>query len=150
MSKFDPHVVMALAASQTGLVEGSVVPLAEPPHSPSMSQWSERLGEELLRVMTSVEARSSEPEPLLDIEAVQKRYGGCDQRTAREIMRRAGGFRVGRKLWVHQDHLVAHERSEARLKRRNDAPPVQRAGRRSRTVPREGVTVSDDRWFLEA
>jgi hypothetical protein len=65
------------------------------------------------------------PGDVLDVKAVQARYGLPDKRLARAVMREAGAFKVGRRLYVHRDAL---ERSE-RIRVEHAAPRRPATGR---------------------
>lgn len=90
------------------------------------------------------------PDVLLDVDAVCRRYGGCDPRTARGVMWSAGAFREAGKLWIHQSTLLDHERSQANRKGSGSAPATTPRKRRSTTAGPEGIEVNGDDWFLEA
>ena len=59
----------------------------------------------------------------LGVEAVMARYGLRDRRAARRVMDAAGAFAVGRRLYVTEADLVAHE-ERLRAARRAQAKPV--------------------------
>ncbi len=48
-------------------------------------------------------------EQVLGVEDVMRRYGYADARAARRVMNAAGAFKVGARLFVHEERLRAHE-----------------------------------------
>jgi hypothetical protein len=77
-------------------------------------------------------ARLPRADDVLDVAAVAARYSFADDRAARSVMRQAGSFRVGGRLFVRRVDL---ERLEAaRVERPAPAAPT-RAPRQARRRP---------------
>ena len=86
--------------------------------------------------------------PLLCVSEVMGRYGLRDRRPARRLMDVAGGFRVGRRLLVSSEDLLAHEERliTARPPATPPHPHASKPPRRTRTSPAPPTPLPPGWW----
>jgi hypothetical protein len=96
-----------------------------------------------IRVTLREELRSAldeRPGDVLDVAAVQARYGFADPRAARAVMHEAGAFPLGGRLFVQRDALERFERLHVT---RPAAPAAHDTPRRQ---PRDPVPLRPGFW----